>query len=99
MKQTIAKYYLKCFFLIILSGLVQTIIWAQDTTTTTTSTSVDVTKNNTSSDWMSSPWVWVIGGAVFILLLVALLSGRNRDTTVRNDRTTVTKTVERDSDI
>lgn len=98
MKQTISKYYLKCFFLMLLSGLVQTILWAQDTTTTTTSTSVDVTKSS-SSDWMSSPWVWVVGGAVFILLLVALLSGRNRDTTVRNDRTTVTKTIERDTDV
>lgn len=38
------------------------------------------------------PWVWVIGGAVFILLLVALLSGnRNRDTVTR-ERITVKKT-------
>jgi len=99
MKRTILKYWLKCFFLLLLSGFLQTVLWAQDTTTTTKSTSVDVTKSNTGSEWMSSPWVWVIGGAIFILLLVALLSGRNRDTTVRSDRTTVTKTIERDTDV
>jgi len=30
------------------------------------------------SNWYQQPWVWVIGGAVFILLLVALLRGGNR---------------------
>ena len=25
------------------------------------------------SQWYQQPWVWVVGGAVFILLLVALL--------------------------
>ena len=27
------------------------------------------------SQWYKEPWVWVVGGAVFILLLVALLRG------------------------
>lgn len=27
------------------------------------------------SQWYTQPWVWVVGGAVFILLLVALLRG------------------------
>jgi hypothetical protein len=31
-------------------------------------------------EWYQQPWVWVVGGAVFILLLVALLrSGGARD--------------------
>lgn len=31
-------------------------------------------------DWYTQPWVWIVGGAVFILLLVALLrSGRKAD--------------------
>ncbi len=29
--------------------------------------------------FFSSPWVWVVGGAVFILLLVALLRGGNKN--------------------
>jgi hypothetical protein len=26
--------------------------------------------------WYTQPWVWIVGGAVFILLLVALLRSR-----------------------
>src|SRR5688572_8361825 len=64
------------------------------TTTTTKSTDIDVT---TGSDaWYAQPWVWVIGAAVFILLLVALLSGSRGRDTVTSDRVTVKKTVERD---
>jgi hypothetical protein len=29
-------------------------------------------------DWYQQPWVWIAGGAVFILLLVALLRGGSR---------------------
>lgn len=28
------------------------------------------------SEWYQQPWVWIIGAAVFVLLLVALLRGR-----------------------
>jgi hypothetical protein len=59
------------------------------TTTTTRSTSVNVLDNNGA--WYNSPWVWVVGAAAFILLLVALLSNKGRDT-VR-----VSKTVKRDA--
>lgn len=30
------------------------------------------------SNWYASPWVWVVGAAVFILLLVALTRGGGR---------------------
>jgi hypothetical protein len=36
---------------------------------------VNVTKQ---SEWYASPWVWVVGAAVFILLLVALTRGGSR---------------------
>lgn len=29
------------------------------------------------SNWYASPWVWIVGAAVFILLLVALTRGRS----------------------
>jgi hypothetical protein len=29
-------------------------------------------------EWYTQPWVWIVGGAVFILLLVALLRGGRR---------------------
>jgi hypothetical protein len=37
---------------------------------------VDVDVGKESDGWYASPVVWVIGGAVFILLLVALLRGK-----------------------
>ena len=27
--------------------------------------------------WYAQPWVWIVGGAIFLLLLVALLRGGN----------------------
>lgn len=38
---------------------------------------VDVNKSG-GDNWYASPWVWVIGAALFILLLVALLRGNRR---------------------
>jgi hypothetical protein len=40
---------------------------------------VDVDVNvNKDSNWYQQPWVWILGGAVFILLLAAILrSGRS----------------------
>jgi hypothetical protein len=40
---------------------------------------VDVDINtNKGSNWYASPWVWIVGAAVFILLLVALTRGGRR---------------------
>lgn len=39
---------------------------------------VDVDINASEGGWYTSPWVWVVGAAVFILLLVALVRGGNR---------------------
>lgn len=36
---------------------------------------VDVDINVNRGEWYNQPWVWIVGGAVFILLLVALLRG------------------------
>ena len=38
---------------------------------------VDIS-TGTESNWYASPWVWVVGAAVFILLLVALTRGGRR---------------------
>lgn len=48
------------------------LLWAQDKT-------VDVNINTGKSNWYASPWIWVVGAAVFILLLVALTRGGRRD--------------------
>jgi hypothetical protein len=35
---------------------------------------IDIKKED---EWYQQPWVWVVGGAVFILLLAAILKGGN----------------------
>ncbi len=46
---------------------------SNSSTTTTTSSST-----NMGEGWYAAPWVWIVGAAVFILLLVALLNNRGR---------------------
>jgi len=35
------------------------------------------TKPDNDNSFFMQPWVWIVGGAVFILLLIALLRGNN----------------------
>jgi hypothetical protein len=39
---------------------------------------VDIDVNTKGDNWYASPWVWIVGAAVFILLLVALTRGSRR---------------------
>lgn len=50
----------------------QSLIWAQDKT-------VDVNLNvdEGGSDWYAQPWLLVVGAAVFIIIIVALLRGKS----------------------
>ena len=48
---------------------------------------VDITKSSSSGGGF--PWLWVIGGIVFILLLVALLGGRGGTDRVVEKKTIV----------
>jgi len=60
---------MKRIYFLILSAFASFMAMAQEASTT----NVDV---NLKGDGAASfPWLWVIGGIVFVLLLVALLSG------------------------
>ena len=59
------------------------------TTTTTSQTSTDKT-------WYMEPWAWIVGGIIVVLIIVAISRGGGSSTT---DRVTVTKTVDRDTDV
>ncbi len=53
--------------------LFRTLVWAQEK-----KLDIDINVNKKENDWYMQPWVWVAGGAVFILILVALLRGRGK---------------------
>ena len=71
-------------------------LYAQDKST---DIKVDINKD-TPNNWYASPWVWVVGAAVFIILLVALTSGgSSRRSKSTGEKVTITKTVRRDTDV
>ncbi len=57
----------------IMSFFVAVQLWAQDK-----KLDVDVDLNKSDSNWYQQPWVWIVGGAVFIIILVALLKGSGK---------------------
>ena len=63
---------MKKIFLPIAAVLYSTLLLAQEETK---NINVDINTKG-SSNWYASPWIWVVGAAVFILLLVALTRGR-----------------------
>ena len=71
MKKSISKLWLR-FMSFILFAFCSVVAFAQDK-----GVDVDVSLKKESA-WYQSPVVWIIGGAVFILLLVALLRGGER---------------------
>jgi hypothetical protein len=73
------------FLLVCLFSLLHVVLTAQEG-----SSKVTTTTTSTRTEWYTSPWVWVIGGAVFILILIALLRG-NSSTNSEVTRTTVIK--------
>jgi hypothetical protein len=66
---------MKKVFASIVATILSLVIFAQEKGA---EVNVDVTKTTTTTHWYASPWVWVIGAAVFILLLVALTRGSSR---------------------
>lgn len=75
------------FFMMLAFSFVQVIAFAQDSN----SSSSTVTTTTTTTTWYMQPWVWVAGGAVLLIILIALFRGnstREKEVT----RTTVIKT-------
>ncbi len=63
---------MKKIFFSALAALYSTLLFAQEETK-----QIDVNINTKDESWYASPWVWVVGAAVFILLLVALTRRRS----------------------
>lgn len=65
---------MKKSLLLLISGVYSGVLFAQEE-----AKKIDVNINTKGNNWYASPWVWVVGAAVFILLLVALTRGGRRD--------------------
>jgi hypothetical protein len=65
---------MKKVYLSVMIALFSIIVFAQETPK-----EIDVNINTDKGGaWYAAPWVWVVGAAVFILLLVALTRGSGR---------------------
>ena len=67
---------MKKAYLSVLAVLMSAVLFAQEGGG---GADLDVNVNtNEGGNWYASPWVWIVGAAVFILLLVALTRGGSR---------------------
>ena len=85
-KTVTAKIFLSLVF--ILSSV--TFALSQDSGGSSSSVTTTTTSSQ-SQNWYAQPWVWIVGGAVFILLLVALVRGGKSGDSVSVTRTTTTE--------
>ena len=70
----IIKTISKSISAFVLLFMVQVMAFAQDK-----KVDVNITTDK-GGNWYAQPWVWIVGGAVFLLLLVALMrNNSNKD--------------------
>jgi flagellar biosynthesis/type III secretory pathway M-ring protein FliF/YscJ len=81
--------FLQRLFFVLLLGIIQFSAFAQDSTGTVKTTTTSTT-TTTTTDWYMQPWVWIVGGAVFLIIIVALVRG-NSSSDKEVSRTTVIK--------
>ena len=72
------------YMLVLLFSFVQFFSFGQDNPNSGNSASTNKTvtteTTTTTTDWYAQPWVWIVGAAVLIIVLVALLRGSSSDT-------------------
>ena len=79
------------FLSLVLVIFTSSTVWAQDSTGSST-THTTTTTTTTTTEWYTQPWVWIVGGAVFIIILIALLRGSSsKDKTEVSRSTTIVK--------
>ncbi len=79
------------FSFVFLLSMMGVFSWAQDSTGSKTTVTTSET-TTTTTEWYTEPWVWAVGGAVFIIIIVALVrSNSSKDKTEITRSTTVIK--------
>ncbi len=81
MKQSITIGLNRCLFLLS-AMLVSIMSFAQDSAVSATT---HTTTTTTTQTWYAQPWVWVVGGVVLLVLIIALVSSSGN----RTEKTTV----------
>lgn len=84
MKHLTTGFFLKSAATFLTLIFIQAVALAQDASG---SKNVTTHTTTTTTTWYAQPWVWIVGAAIFILLLVALTRGGSR-----SEKVTVTKT-------
>ncbi len=92
MKQLIRNFGFQAFVFLLMVNVLPLLVMAQDSSGGGSTTTTTTTRRVTETSWYTSPWVWVAGAAVFILLLIALMRGGSKSGSSATDRVTVTKT-------
>lgn len=70
MKQISFPFYKK-LNLLLLTFIISLVSFAQEK-----KVDIDINAKGDNGGTFSQPWVWIVGAAVFIIILVALLRGR-----------------------
>ena len=89
---------MKKAYLFVLGALISAITFAQEKSA---EINVDINKGGSGGgNWYASPILWIVGVAVFVLLLIALTNGggSSRRSSGTTDKVTVKKTVQTDTD-
>ena len=101
MKQLSKSFSYKTFVALFVLTFMHVLAFAQDSTGgggKSSSSSSSTTTTTTQETWYTQPWVWIVGGAVLLLIIVALMRG-NSNSDTRSDKVTVTKSVKTDTDV
>ncbi|RYZ30592.1 MAG: hypothetical protein EOO10_02285 [Chitinophagaceae bacterium] len=67
---------MKKFVFSLIAAFYSTLLLAQEGETK--NVNIDINTDGNAGTWYTQPWVWIVGAAVFILLLVALTRGGRR---------------------
>ncbi len=65
------------FITVLFLSFTQLCVWAQDTTETKTTD-----KGTSAATWFTQPWVWIVGGILLLLILVAAFRGPGKNITI-----------------